>query len=84
MHILMLTVGGLVLLGLCYFGPSNLFATKATATMTFIWVWLAISIGNALYGHFRAGIPILNELGAFLPIFLIPAALAFYLMRHGG
>lgn len=84
MHILILTAGGLILLGLCYFGPSNLFESRASAMMIFIWVWLAISIGNALYGHFRAGIPILNEAGAFLPIFLIPAAIAFYLMRRGG
>ena len=59
-------------------------AARLTAMMVFIWVWLAISIGNALYGHFRAGIPILNEVGAFLPIFLIPAAIAFYLMRRGA
>lgn len=84
MHMLILTGAGLLLLALTYFGPEHLFATKANAMMTFIWVWLAISIGNALYGHFRAGIPILNEVGAFLPIFLIPAAIAYYLMRRAG
>ncbi len=84
MHVAMLVVGGLALLALCYFAPSHLFPTKASAMMTFIWVWLAVSIGNGLYGHFRAGIPALNEIGAFLPIFLIPAAVAYYLMRRGG
>jgi hypothetical protein len=84
MHVLMLTGGGLLLLVLVFFAPGHLFAEKSTAMMVFIWVWLAISISNALYGHFRAGIPILNELGAFLPIFLIPAAIAYYLMRRGG
>jgi hypothetical protein len=84
MHIAMLVVGGLALAVLCYFAPSNLFATKSSGMMTFIWVWLAISITNALYGHFRAGIPAINEIGAFFPIFLIPAAVAYYLMRRGG
>jgi hypothetical protein len=32
----------------------------------------------------RAGIPVLNEIGAFIPIFGIPAVLAWYLAyRHG-
>ena len=84
MHILIMTGAGLILLVLCYFAPSHLFAEKASAMMTFIWVWLAISIGNGLYGHFRAGIPAINEIGAFLPVFLIPAAIAYYLMRRAG
>lgn len=84
MHMLMLTGAGLLLLGLFYFAPSHLFAQKSSAITAFIWVWLAISIGNGLYGHFRAGIPLLNEIGAFLPIFLIPAAIAFYLMQRAG
>jgi hypothetical protein len=84
MHILIMTGAGLILLALSYFGPEHLFAQKSDAMRAFLWVWLAISIGNGLYGHFRAGIPAINEVGAFLPIFLIPAAIAFYLMRHGG
>lgn len=84
MHILIMTGAGLILLALSYFGPEHLFAQKSDAMRAFLWVWLAISIGNGLYGHFRAGIPAINEVGAFLPIFLIPAAIAFYLMRYGG
>ncbi len=84
MHILIMTGAGLALLALFYFGPSHLFATKSGAMTAFIWLWLAISIGNGLYGYFRAGIPVLNEVGAFVPVFLIPAAIAFYLMRQGS
>ena len=48
-----------------------------------IWVWLVVSVLNGLYGHIRVGIPVVNEIGAFIPIFGIPAALAWYLAyRH--
>jgi hypothetical protein len=84
MHILIMTAGGLLLLGVSYFAPEHLFSGKTGALKAFLWVWLAISIGNALYGHFRAGIPVINEIGAFVPIFLIPAAIAWYLIKRGG
>jgi hypothetical protein len=33
----------------------------------------------------RAGIPVINEVGAFIPIFGVPAAIAWYLAyRYGG
>ncbi len=80
MHILMVTVAGLVLLGVMHFGPGLLGQTFDGARI-FIWVWLALAIVNGLYGHFHAGIPVLNEIGAFIPIFGIPAALAWYLTR---
>jgi hypothetical protein len=37
------------------------------------------SIINGAFGVMRVGIPIVNEIGAFVPIFGIPAALACYL-----
>ena len=80
MHILMVTVAGLVLLAIMHFGP-GLLGQKLDGARIFIWVWLVLSIANGLYGHFRAGIPIINEIGAFIPIFGIPAALAWYLAR---
>jgi hypothetical protein len=47
-------------------------------------VWLAASILNAAVGVTQAGIPLINEIGAFVPIFGIPAAAAWYLaFRHG-
>jgi hypothetical protein len=30
----------------------------------------------------QAGIPLLNEIGAFIPIFGVPAAVAWYLSRR--
>ena len=83
MHILMAVVAGLVLLAIMHFGPA-LIGKPFDGARIFIWVWLVLSIINGLYGHFRAGIPPINEIGAFIPIFGIPAALAWYLMRRGG
>jgi hypothetical protein len=34
----------------------------------FIWVWLVASIINGAFGVMRVGIPIVNEIGAFVPI----------------
>jgi hypothetical protein len=81
MHILMLVVIGVVLLLAMHYGPR--FAGLSFNGASFIWIWLVVSVLNGLYGHFRAGIPLLNEIGAFIPIFGIPAALAFFLMRRG-
>jgi hypothetical protein len=38
--------------------------------------WLVPSLIYGAFGVTRAGIPIINEIGAFVPIFGIPAALA--------
>jgi hypothetical protein len=48
----------------------------------FIWVWLVASIANGVNGVLQAGIPVLNEIGAFIPIFGVPAAVAWYLSRR--
>lgn len=82
MHILMLVVIGIVLLALMHYGP-RLAGVSFDGAWYFIWIWFVISILNGLYGHVRAGIPLLNEIGALIPIFGIPAALAWYLMRRG-
>ena len=42
-------------------------------------MWLAASLLNGAVGMFRNGIPLINEIGAFIPIFGIPAAVAWYL-----
>ena len=80
MHILILVVAGLVLLVLMHFGP-RLIGKPFEGAKLFVWVWLVVSILNGLYGHFSAGIPIINEIGALIPIYGIPAAAAWYLMR---
>jgi hypothetical protein len=48
----------------------------------FIWVWLMASLANGAVGVLQAGIPLLNEIGAFIPIFGVPAAAAWYLSRR--
>jgi hypothetical protein len=48
----------------------------------FIWVWLAASLANGAVGVFYAGIPLVNEIAAFVPIFGIPAGAAWYLSRR--
>jgi hypothetical protein len=84
MHILMVVVAGLVGLAVFYFGATLMGRPRPTGAALFIWVWLVASILNGAVGVFRAGIPLINEIGAFIPIFGIPAAIAWYLAyRHG-
>ena len=81
MHILIVTAIGLVLLGAFALGGYLLNKTVGLAdgASYFIWFWLAASIVNGVFGTMRAGIPVINEIGAFIPIFGIPAAIAWYL-----
>jgi hypothetical protein len=83
MHIVMVTAIGLLLLGAFVLGGYQLNKTTGVATgaFYFIWFWLAASVANGIFGTMRAGIPVINEIGAFIPIFGIPAALAWYLSR---
>ena len=84
MHILMVTAGGLVALVVFYFGATLMGRPRANGAAVFIPVWLLAAILNGAVGIFRAGIPLINEAGAFIPIFGIPAAIAWYLAyRHG-
>jgi hypothetical protein len=48
----------------------------------FIWVWLAAALVNGGVGSFYVGIPLINELAAFVPIFGIPAGVGWYLSRR--
>ena len=84
MHIAMLVGAGLVALAVFYFGAGLMGRTREQGAARFIWVWLAASILNGAVGVTQAGIPIVNEIGAFIPIFGIPAGIAWYLAyRHG-
>lgn len=83
MHILLAVIAGLVLLAIMHFGP-GLIGQSFEGAKIFIWVWLVLSILNGLNGYFRAGIPLINEIGALIPIFGIPALAAWYLMRRGA
>jgi len=84
MHVAMVTAGGLVALVVFYFGATLMGHARASGAALFIWVWLVASILNGAVGVLRAGIPVINEVGAFIPIFGIPAVIAWYLAyRHG-
>ncbi|MGD9920613.1 MAG: hypothetical protein AB7V13_04080 [Pseudorhodoplanes sp.] len=82
MHILMLVGLGVAMLAVMHFGPRAA-GLAFNGAWYFIWLWLVISIANGIYGHLRVGIPLINEIAAFLPIFGIPAALAWWLMYRG-
>jgi len=84
MHILIVVAAGLAALALFYFSAGLFGFSGAGAASIFIWVWLAASIVNAAVGVLRAGIPVVNEIGAFIPIFGIPAAAAWYLAYRYG
>jgi hypothetical protein len=84
MHILMLVIAGLVALAVFFFGARLLRSSGQAGAAVFIWVWLVASIVNGAFGVMHAGIPVINEIGAFIPIFGIPAALAWYLAYKRG
>jgi hypothetical protein len=83
MHILMLIGIGLVVLAAFILVARSLNRGRAVdGALPFIWVWLIASIANGAIGVSLAGIPLLNEVGAFIPIFGVPAAVAWYFARR--
>ena len=84
MHIVMFVAIGFVGLTLFYFGASLLGKSGPQGASVFLWVWFVVSIANGVFGTVRAGIPVLNEVAAFIPIFGIPAAIAWYLAYRYG
>lgn len=87
MHMLMVTGGGLVLLGLFLllarsWGPDP--AIMAVAAKAFIPVWLAISLVNLWIGVRYAGYTLLQELPILVLIFGFPAAVAIAVIRRYG
>jgi len=84
MHIAMLVAAGLVALAVFYFGAGLMGKTRQEGAARFIWVWLAASILNAAVGVTQAGIPLINEIAALIPIFGIPAAAAWVLAYRVG
>jgi hypothetical protein len=50
-----------------------------TATVTFLLIWLGISIANLWVGVSKAGYTLLDELPIFLLIFAVPAVVAVVL-----
>jgi hypothetical protein len=84
MHIVMVVAIGLIVLTAFFFGASLMGRSGRDGAFVFIWVWLAVAIGNGIFGVVRAGIPVLNEVGAFIPIFGVPAIAAWYLAYRYG
>ena len=82
MHILTVVIFGLLALAVFYLGARLLKWGGRTGALIFIGVWLAAAIINGAVGVIYAGIPLINEIGAFIPIFGIPAGLAWYLARR--
>jgi hypothetical protein len=84
MHIVIVTVGGLIALAMFYLGARMFGWAAATGAIVFIWAWLAASLLNGAVGVLKAGIPVINEAGAFIVIFGIPAAAAWILAYRVG
>lgn len=83
-HIVIVVIGGLAGLALFWFGYRMFGRPPQRGAALFIGAWLIASLLNAAVGVLRVGIPLINELGAFIPIFGIPAAAAWYLSNRGG
>jgi hypothetical protein len=84
MHIVIVVIGGLAALAMFYFGARLFGWPPATGAAVFIWAWLVASILNGAVGVLKAGIPLINEVGAFVLIFGIPAAAAWILAYRVG
>jgi hypothetical protein len=78
-HIIAVTILGLAGLGLFWFGFRMFGRPGAAGARLFIWAWLPAALLNGAAGMVWNGIPLLNEVAAFIPIFGIPAAAAWYL-----
>jgi hypothetical protein len=85
-HVLVLIVVGHLLLAAFVLVAAliNRRGNTVDGARQFIWVWLFASIANGAVGVLQAGIPLLNEIGAFILIFGVPAAAAWYLSRRHG
>jgi hypothetical protein len=87
MHILNWTIGGLLVLALFLIAVNFLNrrpgAQRMDGTRLFIGAWLVASLFNFYDGWVGHGIPFLNEVAAFVPIFGIPAATAWFWSRRG-
>lgn len=86
MHIIMFVVFGLIALGVLLLLERMVRGGNgATAARAFIVVWFVAALVNGAVGYFKVGVPFINELGAFIPIFAIPAAAAWFIgYRNGG
>jgi hypothetical protein len=84
LHIVMTVVFGLVALAVFVGGAAllNRNGWAVDGAYAFIWVWLVAALLNGAVGTLHVGIPLINELAAFVLIFGIPAGAAWYLSRR--
>ena len=86
MHILMWTAAGIVLLAVFVAIASLVNKGRGPAPLDgariFIWVWFVAALANGYNGWAHHGIPFINEIAAFVPIFGIPAAAAWFWSRR--
>lgn len=84
MHVLILIVIGHVVLAafVLVAGLINRNGNTVDGARQFIWVWLVAALANGAVGVLQAGIPLVNELAALIPIFGVPAAVAWHLSRR--
>ncbi len=85
MHLIMVTAGGFVLLGLFlllarFWGPDR--GILAVAAKAFIPVWLALTLVNVWIGVQHAGYTVLQELPVFAITFGVPAAVAAWIIKR--
>ena len=85
MHLIMVTAGGFVLLGLFlllgrFWGPDR--GILGVAAKAFIPVWLALTLVNVWIGVQHAGYTMLQELPVFGISFGVPAAVAALIMKR--
>ncbi|MBI4273900.1 MAG: hypothetical protein HY659_04300 [Rhizobiales bacterium] len=86
MHILIVIAVGLIALGI-FVGAGALTGKTAglkNAAGIFIWFWLAVAVVYGAFGVFQAGIPVVNEIAAFIPIYGVPGLAAWYLAYKYG
>jgi hypothetical protein len=84
MHVIAVVIFGLISLVIFIAAAVllNRVGWRLNGARIFIWVWLVASLINAAVGVFLANVPLLNEIGAFVPIFGVPAAVAWYFSRR--
>jgi hypothetical protein len=86
MHTLFVVFAGLTLLFIFVLVSRliNRSGGGAGGARVFIWVWGLIAAANAVTGVIRAGISPLIELGIFLVVFGVPAAIAWFIAKRLG
>ena len=86
MHTLFVVFAGLTLLFIFVLVSRliNRSGGGAGGARVFIWVWGLSAAANAVTGVIRAGISPLIELGIFLVVFGVPAAIAWFIAKRLG